>query len=1443
MLPVYSDIVANQLPESVRDNDRFKSLLVHYYNWLSANGQPAEFIQNILKYRDIDLTNPEFRYHLTKSLLDSIPSYSKADRTLVTKHIAAFLKSKGNPQSIKFIMNAIYGEDSEIVWNSDKLFRPSANEYSREASLAIESNVPWTNVEGSTITQPSNNSSATIISCVTIPYGGTEVNWLKLDEKSITGKFIHGENVEVLKNNIDRSFYRITNYLTNSVFTNNDISFSVITEEGRPYDNLIIKQIGSNFRGVISGLVSRVQESNSTKINLVLSSHTGSFIQGAELYVFAPALEPILYTKSDFVTGQVSAAIVDVDITSGGSLYTAGDKVTFIGGSGELVDGYVSDTSAGSIETVNVLKKGYGYSVGDKLFPTGDGINFSAEVSNIDGINGNITLTSELNILSLSNGGVDYVVGDILDIYEIPPRKHISMISTGATVTGSPPANITVTSVNSTNAMVGLSIESTPRKVQNIIPVPENLLDASWTATNGTITSGYAAPDGTNTAFRFMETSATGLHNIKCLVNIPATTSTAVMTVYVKPIDYPQSRNIGLSINTNVSTSGLMFTPTSNTWTRIVLPATAIGSLKSFYLDLVTTGNAESYVGSTSIGFYIWHPQCENVSNSWNQMPSEYTSSTSYFTYDNGNTVSGTTVIPNVGNHIPYNGSGTDYPPYTKLAVIDSSLAILSGFNAIPIIDKGAITSIDVTSYPTPANGKIKIIANGYGATITPNIVSNAITSYTINTGGVNYLDPIAVITGNGTGANVSLIMTSGAITGYTINNTGSGYTTASVEIKERLGSGFNAVPLIRNASNLSGSITAFSYSNRGNYKTIPPCFNTPLINNVSNGRGALANLDFRLLSSNIDDPGVSYHDTDHTVPVVNGFGSGAILYPNLFDGVITTLHKGSGGSGYTYAYATIGGGTGFVGIASIVSGAVDQIVIYDGGFGYQTINNVTIVGNGTGASYNIPSVANGVIKSVSVVNGGSNYVSSTTISAPTTQGGAVAANLIPTIVNGVIKSVSSDGGSGYIQSDLANITINTGTTPTLSLTISGNGGLLGYSRTSWGYGYLAQSEASPLVISATIGSGATFIPTLNSLGEIQKITIVDGGSGYTMLSTISVSGTGSGANLIPIVYLGKIVDVTIISGGANYKYGTSAIIVGDGLNATVTPIVETGITSAQVLAGGSGYNNATKIFISDPTGTGAIIAPILDGDKIISLTIVNGGSGYTNPTLTATVGSGANLIAVPERFISSLNITNKGSGYTYADIVILGDGSNAVFMSILEKLGSIDSCAISNVGSGITSTPTVKISDTSGYGAVSAIRILDQGAGYKTSPILSLADKYTSGTLSATGTKFSCYGSKIGAVKKVSFNNNGAMYDEHPIPIFPLIATLSDNAAFKVGEEVRVLRSADGALSTNYVLHENSNIILYSQDFSQWTKNGVTVLTNVALAPDGTTTANKLTF
>lgn len=119
---------------------------------------------------------------------------------------------------------------------------------------------------------------------------------------------------------------------------------------------------------------------------------------------------------------------------------------------------------------------------------------------------------------------------------------------------------------------------------------------------------------------------------------------------------------------------------------------------------------------------------------------------------------------------------------------------------------------------------------------------------------------------------------------------------------------------------------------------------------------------------------------------------------------------------------------------------------------------------------------------------------------------------------------------------------------------------------------------------------------------------------------------------------------------------------------ATLTPIQTDSVPiiyGVHVIAGGAGYSAGTVINITDDTGSGGVLVPVISGGVITSVAIVNAGQNWTNPTLTVFdplgTGSGAALQSILASPVT-MNASASVFGSTQVgDIVRVNNGMGAV--------------------------------------------------------------------------------------------------------------------------------------------------------------------------------------
>lgn len=164
----------------------------------------------------------------------------------------------------------------------------------------------------------------------------------------------------------------------------------------------------------------------------------------------------------------------------------------------------------------------------------------------------------------------------------------------------------------------------------------------------------------------------------------------------------------------------------------------------------------------------------------------------------------------------------------------------------------------------------------------------------------------------------------------------------------------------------------------------------------------------------------------------------------------------------------------------------------------------------------------------------------------------------------------------------------------------------------------------------------------------------------------------------------GKIIEVNITNPGVNYDPDDTTLeVVGDGLFAAVEPVIDnqTGeITNVIITNNGQAYNTAT-IEVHSASGEGAEFQIVFDvGD-------VN--TSHATMELSAVTGQ-----------ISLIRVENQGVNYTQdAELIIKGDGNNAVGELVVNEFGRIEKVNLINRGSGY-SWVELEINDPTGFGA-----------------------------------------------------------------------------------------------------------------------------------------------
>lgn len=257
---------------------------------------------------------------------------------------------------------------------------------------------------------------------------------------------------------------------------------------------------------------------------------------------------------------------------------------------------------------------------------------------------------------------------------------------------------------------------------------------------------------------------------------------------------------------------------------------------------------------------------------------------------------------------------------------------------------------------------------------------------------------------------------------------------------------------------------------------------------------------------------------------------------------------------------------------------------------------------------------------------------------------------------NGEISSIVIDNpGSGYSNNSQVTLTVN-GTflglpgnsIANLTPVLSANGEFVSVIIEAAGNNY---SNAS-IVITDNFGAGNSYYKS------VSNVLIYNVGTGYTSAVrnntsvSISTSGTNqpsSNAAAVPLYSLvgNNLVGLQVISGGSGYSPSVR--------NNTTVSITTTGSSLPT--------SNATaNIFYNDS----AILTPVIYNGRIDRVLISDPGINYSTNNLTSITLAGDGVGAVLQPAVNSsgeiedIIIVSRGEGYTYADIDIIGPGTNA---------------------------------------------------------------------------------------------------------------------------------------------------------------------------------------
>ena len=347
-------------------------------------------------------------------------------------------------------------------------------------------------------------------------------------------------------------------------------------------------------------------------------------------------------------------------------------------------------------------------------------------------------------------------------------------------------------------------------------------------------------------------------------------------------------------------------------------------------------------------------------------------------------------------------------------------------------------------------------------------------------------------------------------------------------------------------------------------------------------------------------------------------------------------------------------------------------------------------VSSGSGAILGTPVVGAGGIQTIPVSSGGSGYLVPPTVTI--TGDGNGLATAVAVLTGDAVTSITVTApGANYTSATAA---LSSGSGATADVTVGG-GIITGFTSLVGGSGY----TSVPTVVISGDGAGATAHAVLTS-GVVTSLVVDNPGTSTYTSATVAITAVGSGATAGTITFnTGTVLSIPVSSGGSGYvATPTVSITGGGGTSATATATITSGVvTSITVTAGGSGYNNTlTQPGVAPtatvvPLGSGATAVVTVDGTgRVIALTPTAVGSGYTAATVVISgPGVGASVTPViSSGQITSYTVNSGGSGYSTISGTVISYAFSQLAIAPISGTFT-DSMSVQGLTSGATATVT----------------------------------------------------------------------------------------------------------------------------------------------------------
>ena len=191
-----SSQIESQFPGFIREEGpQFVTFLKAYFEYMDQNGKAINAVRSIQDYQDIDKTLDSFVEYFRREFMPNIPKSALADQRLLIKHIRDFYKSRGTPESYRFLFRALFNKEVDFYYPGDDILRLSDGRWLKESKLRVAApkNIDPTLFGGIKVTGSISGATGLIQSVVPSLASGVKVYDMTIE--NVKGVFVDGEQV------------------------------------------------------------------------------------------------------------------------------------------------------------------------------------------------------------------------------------------------------------------------------------------------------------------------------------------------------------------------------------------------------------------------------------------------------------------------------------------------------------------------------------------------------------------------------------------------------------------------------------------------------------------------------------------------------------------------------------------------------------------------------------------------------------------------------------------------------------------------------------------------------------------------------------------------------------------------------------------------------------------------------------------------------------------------------------------------------------------------------------------------------------------------------------------------------------------------------------------------------------------------------------------------